>query len=188
MSFVTELRTLPAPAPDADRMAQWDAARALAEAYAKDVGLPICQPYRDLALERVRHPDRPSLPKRPGWSAWWPHLEDEPGWEQNWARDDALRRGQERMTVEIHARKAAEEAERQRVANEAEQANTVAAYDEQVAGLRRRYLSVPGTTETDFQAVLPRLIEDERLRLMKEHQSFEDEALALARRRIQQRL
>ncbi len=69
-------------------------------------------------------------------------------------------------------------AERQRTADD---------LAEMTESIRRRFLSVPGTTETDFQAVLPRLIEDERLRLMKEHQSFEEETLALARQRIRQR-
>ncbi len=181
MSFLTELRIL--PASDADGMDQFDAARTLADAYAKDVGLPICEPYRDLALARIRQPDHPPYPFRQGWSGFWPHLEDAPGYEKTWAADDSLRRSNEEMTREINTRKAAEimawEQEGARIGRERRDAELAAL----TTNLRQRYLATPGGTEATFQAALPDLLEQERRRQVSQHQTADDEALALTRRR-----
>ena len=160
-----------------------DAARALTER----LGLPSMPRF---LLEAAMAAERGPLPTTEAMaSPYWPelfrrHMDQFDQWhldkfaEADAQMDELIAADRARRKTKADA-DAAAKAEAERLDTERRQAE----HDELVAGLRTRYMALPGTNEPGFLLALPGLIDDERRRLMAERQTADDETLALMRRR-----
>ena len=131
--------------------------------------------------ERARHPDWTATRPRPKAGDFPPGLLEAN--QRIWDADEAKRQEREALARPIREKRAAE-ATAKREAEEARQrAREKERADAVEADLKRRYLSVPGATETGWEAEKAQILADHRRRRVTEAADIDDRARALNARR-----
>lgn len=177
---------------DGEMYQQMDRGMDAARAFTDRLGLPAMPRYMiDAAIAAERGPVPTAEAKvSPYWPEFFRRHRDQfadmpfgQTYLDEFAEADA--RMDELIAADRARRKATADADKAAKA-EAERVDTerrTEEYDELVATVRRRYMSLPGTSEPGFLLALPGLIEDERRRLLVQHATADD----IARERQRQR-